>query len=83
MAEPDPRELAMARTLIESLATAFQPARYQDPHREKVWEAIRARVAREEGAPAPEVSRVLDLMDALRQSVALAEVERARGAAMR
>ncbi|MEW6521973.1 MAG: Ku protein [Bacillota bacterium] len=83
--EPDPRELAMARTLIESLATPFSPAKYQNPYREQLLEIIRAKITGQEvaRAPQPHQARVIDLMEALRQSIALAEEERAREAAGR
>lgn len=82
IAEPDPRELAMARTLIESLHTPFEPGKYQNRYRERLMEVIRAQVAEAAEAP-PRAGRVIDLMEALKQSVALANTERAREAAGR
>ena len=67
------RELAMARQLIESLVTDFEPERYKDEYREKVLELIEAKAAGEEIAVAPEApepAKVPDLMAALEASLA-------------
>jgi DNA end-binding protein Ku len=76
--EAQPAELAMAESLIESMAADFDPAQYTDNYRAALQEVIDAKVAgrevlkpEEEQAPAPAV----DLMAALRASV-----ERARTA---
>ncbi|MFX8215095.1 hypothetical protein ABTL18_19820, partial [Acinetobacter baumannii] len=42
------KELAMATMLIEQLTTAFDPTKYKDEYRERVMEAIQAKVAGEE-----------------------------------
>jgi DNA end-binding protein Ku len=78
--EPEVRELSMARTLIDSLAAPFDPGKYRDRYRDRLLELIRAKAAGREvvTAPAPETARVVDLMEALRESIALAEQERAR-----
>jgi DNA end-binding protein Ku len=74
-----PQELAMAGSLIDSMAGDFQPDAYSDNYREALQEVIEAKVEgreivtppEEEGAPPAAV----DLMAALRASV-----ERARTA---
>jgi DNA end-binding protein Ku len=74
-----PQELAMAESLIDSMAGDFQPEVYTDNYREALQEVIDAKVEgreivappEEEGAPPAAV----DLMAALRASV-----ERARAA---
>ncbi len=70
--EPRPQEVAMAEALIENLTEDFDPSAYKDTYREKVLEAVRAKVEGQEitvvddtGEPAG----VVDLMEALRQSV--------------
>jgi DNA end-binding protein Ku len=74
-----PAELAMAGSLIESMAADFDPDQYTDNYRAALQEVIDAKVAGrevvqpEEEAPAP--SGAVDLMAALRASV-----ERARTA---
>jgi DNA end-binding protein Ku len=68
-----PQELAMAGSLIETLAGDFDPSQYTDGYREALQAVIDAKVAgREVVSPAePETSggAVLDLMAALRASV--------------
>jgi DNA end-binding protein Ku len=77
--EARPAELAMAGSLIESMAGDFDPAAYTDNYREALQEVIDAKVAgREVVAPEePEAAptAAVDLMAALRASV-----ERARAA---
>ncbi len=65
------RELDMARQLIESLSSPFEPDKYQDTYRERVLELIERKAEGEEIAvqPAEEPERVPDLMAALEASV--------------
>jgi DNA end-binding protein Ku len=77
--EARPAELAMAGSLIESMAADFDPGQYTDNYREALQEVIDAKVAgrevvQPEEAEAPP-SAAVDLMAALRASV-----ERARTA---
>jgi DNA end-binding protein Ku len=77
--EARPAELAMAGSLIESMAADFDPDQYTDNYREALQEVIDAKVAgrevvQPEEAEAPP-SAAVDLMAALRASV-----ERARSA---
>ena len=70
--EPRPQEVAMAEALISNLTEDFDPTAYSDTYRQKVLDAVRAKV---EGAEitivdeAGEPAGVVDLMEALRQSV--------------
>jgi DNA end-binding protein Ku len=68
-----PQELAMAGSLIETLAGDFDPTQYTDQYREALQAVIDAKVAGREvvSPPEPETSggAVLDLMAALRASV--------------
>lgn len=68
----------MARSLVESLAAPFDPARYPDKRREALQEIIRAKVAGEAlVSPAPsERAQVVDLVEALKQSIAKAKEDR-------
>jgi DNA end-binding protein Ku len=70
-AEATEREVKMARELIESLSTAFEPAKHRDEYRERVLELIERKAAGEEIAiqPAQEPAPVPDLMAALEASV--------------
>ncbi len=77
------RELAVAKQLIESMGTPWQPQKYRDTYRDRVEDLIeRKRHGEEiiaEGAP-PQDDNVVDLMEALRRSVDTAR-SRAAGAA--
>jgi DNA end-binding protein Ku len=67
------RELKMARQLIESLSTHFEPEKYADEYREKVMDLIERKAQGEEIAVQPEApkpARVPDLMAALEASLA-------------
>lgn len=75
-------EIKMAVSLIENLSVDFEPGRYQDEYRKALWEMIEAKVAgQEQIAPAAPENRgnVLDLMEALKTSVKLAEENRQPG----
>src|ERR1700761_2505764 len=67
-----PREVTIARQLIESMTTDWDPERYHDTYRERVEELIESKRNGEEieaAAPAPRASKVVDLTEMLRQSV--------------
>jgi DNA end-binding protein Ku len=67
------RELKMARQLIDSLTSEFEPDKYHDEYREKVLELIERKAQGEEIAVQPEApkpARVPDLMAALEASLA-------------
>jgi DNA end-binding protein Ku len=74
----EPRELTIARQLIESMTANWDPSGYDDTYRELVEDLIQRKRRGDEiiteGAP-PEEPNVTDLMDALRRS---AEQMRAR-----
>lgn len=75
------KELSMARQLIESLSTHFEPERFTDTHREAVLALIEAKAAGEEVlVPAHDAvaDKVVDLMAALEASVAAAKEARGR-----
>jgi len=83
---PRPQELAMAESLIDSMAAEFEPDAYTDNYREALQEVIDAKIeGREvvapevEEAPAPAV----DLMAALRASVERARASRGESPAAR
>jgi DNA end-binding protein Ku len=65
------RELALARQLIDALATAWDPARYHDTFRDVMLKVIEQKAKGEPiSAPAPrKPARVVSLMDALQQSL--------------
>jgi DNA end-binding protein Ku len=75
----NPKELEMAKALIESLADSFDPSRYKDEYREAVLKVVKAKMEGEviEAPEAPQPAKVMDLMEALRQSVEQAKKQRA------
>jgi DNA end-binding protein Ku len=80
------RELSMARKLVESLSTEWEPDKYRDEYREKVLDFLNRKAKGktlaveevEEEAPA-----VADLMDALRASVEGSRKKRTGGSKAR
>jgi DNA end-binding protein Ku len=71
--EPSADEVALGVKLVDALARDFDPSKYADEYRTKLLELIRAKG---EGRPVvvaeerPETAKVVDLMEALRQSIA-------------
>jgi DNA end-binding protein Ku len=79
--EVSERELAMANQLIESLSESFQPAKYEDTHRERLLDVIERKAAGEQdlvATPEPQEEKVVDLMAALEASVTAAKEARGR-----
>jgi DNA end-binding protein Ku len=68
------KELALATMLIESLAAEFQPEKYHDTYRDNLRAMIDAKIQGKEvvAPPEPEAARVIDIMEALKQSLAIA-----------
>jgi len=75
---PTEAELTMARQLIENLARPFEPEKYHDELREQMAHLIESKVAGETYQAEPPVKggKVVDLMEALRASIALTENEK-------
>src|SRR5665809_40061 len=73
-AEASAREVKMARQLIDSLSTDFDPSKYHDEYRERVLDLVERKAAGQEIAvqPTEEPTKVPDLMAALEASVAAA-----------
>jgi DNA end-binding protein Ku len=76
----NPRELQMAKALVENLAEErFDPARFQDDYHQALMEVVNAKVEGQEVVAAPEVESapaVMDLMEALKASVDQAKKQR-------
>ena len=73
-----PAEVEMAKTLIENLAAKWDPEKYHDRYRNELLELLQKKA---EGEPLPEPAEeaegeVVDLMEALRQSVAATKKKR-------
>ncbi|HTM49835.1 MAG TPA: Ku protein [Bryobacteraceae bacterium] len=66
------KELKLAKTLIDSLVEDFHPEKYKDAYRENLRKLIDAKVKGKEVKvpPAPKEARVVDIMEALRESLA-------------
>jgi Ku protein len=67
----DPKELKMARQLIDAYAGSFEPERYRDTYRDALMDVIEAkREGKEIVRPAePEAEPATDLLEALRASI--------------
>jgi|CZCB01.1.fsa_nt_gi DNA end-binding protein Ku len=72
-------EVKMAVSLIENLSSHFDPNKYRDEYRQALWEVITAKVSDQElvtpDQPA-QPSNIVDLMEALRESVKLSQQSR-------
>jgi DNA end-binding protein Ku len=79
--ETSKRELDMAKQLIESLSSDWEPDKYHDTYRERVLELIEQKAEGKEIAvqPAEEPQEVPDLMAALEASVNAARQNRESG----
>jgi DNA end-binding protein Ku len=78
------KELKMAKSLVEMLTGDFEPEKYHDSYREALLEVIERKSAGEVIArPAPVAGKVVNLMEALRESVEAARREKGGRAAAR
>jgi DNA end-binding protein Ku len=75
--EPDlhENEIAMANNLIANLSGHFDAAKYTNNYRENLMQLIQTKIAGGEvaQAPAAETGKIIDLMEALRASLAATE----------
>lgn len=73
--KPTETEMTMARQLIDNLAKHFDPTQYHDEIREELKGLIESKITGEAFTveKVPEGGKVLDLMEALRASIALTE----------
>ncbi len=69
--EPDKEMLDLASALIEQKSGKFDPSEFKDRYHDAVLEMVKAKVKGQEPvvATAPERGKVINLMDALRQSL--------------
>jgi DNA end-binding protein Ku len=73
------REVAMAKQLIDSLTSEFEPGRYRDEYREKVLDLVERKAEGQEIAiqpEAPKEAKVPGLMAALEASLAAASTRK-------
>ncbi|HTX39230.1 MAG TPA: Ku protein [Bryobacteraceae bacterium] len=66
------KELAMAKMLISSLEADFEPQKYHDGYRENLQKMIEAKIEGRKvvAAPSEHVAPVIDIMEALKKSLA-------------
>ena len=81
-AQVRPQEVRMARSLIESLSSDFEPGEFQDTYRAALEELVAKKVQGEEITYSEEAepSKVVDLMEALRASVEAAKADKPKPA---
>ncbi len=68
------KELELAVSLIEALAAEFEPAKYKDSYRENLMAMIQAKVQGRQIVEAPaaqQLAPVIDIMEALKASLAM------------
>jgi len=67
-----PKEVALAKTLVNALAESFDPSKYRDSYRERLETLIAAKVEGRQTAvvtATPHAKPVADIMEALRKSL--------------
>jgi len=68
-------EVKLAEMLVQSLAAPFEPEKYHDTYRDNLQALIEAKVKGQEVVTPPhaEPAKVIDIMEALKQSLAIAK----------
>src|SRR5205809_7429748 len=73
--EPGEREINMAKALIDSMSSKWNPEKYKDDYREALMEVIEEKVEaggkeiEEKPKKAPKPTKVIDLVKVLQQSL--------------
>jgi DNA end-binding protein Ku len=69
------KEMELAKALIQALTTSFEPGKFKNEFRERLHQLIESRAARHQVTPVepPSTAKVIDIMDALRRSLAEAK----------
>jgi DNA end-binding protein Ku len=69
------KELAMATSLIEAMVADFEPDKYTDNYRDNLLKMIEAKKQGQEvvATPEPKEAKVIDIMEALKASLAMAK----------
>lgn len=70
-----PEELKLAKQLVESLSADFEPQKYHDEYQERLKVLVDAKLKGQEvaTAPEPQLAPVVDMMEALKKSLAARE----------
>ena len=78
------KEVELANMLVESLAAPFEPEKYKDSYRENLQSLIDAKINGQQvvAPPSVEPAKVIDIMEALKQSLAIAKKPAASTAAI-
>jgi DNA end-binding protein Ku len=81
--KPEKRELEMAKQLIDSLTSDFEPDKYRDEYREELLDLLERKAEGKEVVSAPteepKPTKAPDLMSALEESLAAVKGEEAAG----
>ncbi len=81
--EADPELVALAETIIERKAGVFEPSSFHDRYQDALHELVQSKLKGETTAPAEEIEeppKVINLMDALKRSLAREEAGSGRAA---
>ena len=75
----NPKELDLARKLIEALAAPFDSSKYKDTYREKLNQLIAAKIAGDETheATPAKAAPVVNILEALQRSLSMTEPKQA------
>jgi DNA end-binding protein Ku len=70
-----PEEVKLAKQLVETLVADFQPQKYHDEYQERLKALLDAKLKGQEvtTAPQPQLAPVIDMMEALKKSLAARE----------
>jgi len=76
----DKRELKIAEQLVQAMSADFEPAKYKDTYREALLELIDQKLKggaiRQGATPRPAATKVVDIMDKLRESIQAVQKEK-------
>jgi len=78
------KELALAQSLVEALAAEFEPDKYKDSYRENLLQMIESKKEGKEivATPEPRQEKVVDILEALKASLAVAKKPAASASAV-
>jgi DNA end-binding protein Ku len=70
-----PEEITLAKQLVETLVANFEPQKYHDEYQERLKALLDAKLKGQEvtTAPQPQLAPVIDMMEALKKSLAARE----------
>jgi DNA end-binding protein Ku len=79
------KELALAQSLVEALAAEFEPDKYKDTYRENLLQMIESKKEGREvvATPEPRQEKVVDILEALKASLAVAKKPAASASAVK